>query len=371
MTQDSRCDVVVVGGGPAGSATAIALTERGLSTTVVVGDACRSGTDRIGESVPPEIEPLLARLALGDEFRRDGHLPAAATASSWGTSELAWRDGFTSATGAGWHLSRGRFDEMLLREAARRRGRVLRGGRVVALTRLGDEGWSVTLRARDGGVGELNAPFMVDATGRAAVVARRLGAVRVVDDDLVCVYGALEAAGASAYPDTVVESVEDGWWYAARLPDGRWMTALFTDRAVLRLRGAAGRDGWYRLLASTAHVFPLLGQPAAPAKVHLVSARSQRLGNVAGKGWLAVGDAAMAWDPLTSAGIVQALRSGLRASEAVAGILRGDERAGPSYQAEHVALHARYLAERRAYYAIEHRWPHSPFWQRRAERRGV
>jgi flavin-dependent dehydrogenase len=369
VTASSHADVVIVGGGPAGSATAIALRERGVSTTVVEPGPGRRSRGRVGETVPAEIEATLAQLGLRDEFLHDGHLRACATASSWGTPDLAWRDDFMSALGGGWHLDRDRFDEMLLGGAAQRGARLLRGHRVVGTRRSGPEGWLLAVRALDGGAAELSASFVVDASGRAAVVARRLGAARVIEDDLVCVYAALDAPRASLYPDTLIESTDNGWWYAARLTQAEWTTAFFTDRSELRRRRLVEPQAWQELFAATRHVFPLLGRPAAPKNVQLVSARSQRLAPLAGDHWLAVGDAAMAWDPITSAGIVQALRFGLRAGEAVTRSLGGDAGAGGCYQADYVSLQTRYVDERRAYYSLERRWPDSPFWQRGVERR--
>ena len=369
MTDASSCDVAVVGGGAAGAATAAALAGGGLSTTVV--EPLVESPLRIGEAVPAEIEPLLARLGVLDEFLGDGHLRAGATASAWGTAELAWRDDFVSALGAGWHLRRRRFDDRL-RDAAVRRGATIRcGRRVVSARRTAVDGWALQLRARDGGVEVLEASFLVEASGRAAGLARRLGAAPLVDDSLVCVFGVVDVPpGAPANARTVVESTEDGWWYAGGIAGGRTVAGFFTDADLLRRRSGLRPEPWYHLLRQTHHVFGLLGQPVGPTVVRPVSARSHRLDHVVGDRWLAVGDAAMAWDPLTSAGLVLALRSARRAGEIVPRLLAGDTCAGTQYEGELAATHARYLAERRAYYSLERRWPASEFWRRRRARIG-
>jgi flavin-dependent dehydrogenase len=82
-------------------------------------------------------------------------------------------------------------------------------------------------------------------------------------------------------------------------------------------------------------------------------------------GWLAVGDAAMAFDPLASQGIAKALDHGKRAASSIAAYLSGD-----AMSLERLALdlrreYASYRATRADYYRIETRWPESVFWKRR------
>jgi flavin-dependent dehydrogenase len=349
LTGTSSCDVVVVGGGAAGAATATMLAGQGLATTVV--EWAVGSPFRIGETVPADIAPLLDRLGMLEEFLGDGHLPAAATASAWGSADLAWRDAFVPALGAGWHLDRRRFDGRLLDQAGRRGAAIRRGRRVVGARRTGDGKWALRLGARD---------------GSAETLARRLGAAPLVDDRLVCVFGVLDLPpGVPADARTVIESAEDGWWYAGHVGGSRAVAGFFTDSDLLRHRSALRPEAWHHLLRRTHHLFDLLGRPLAPTSVRLVCARSHRLDHAAGDRWLAVGDAAMAWDPLTSAGLVLALRSALRAGQVVPRLLTGDADAGTQYAGQLAAAHSRYLAERGAYYALEHRWPASEFWRRR------
>jgi 2-polyprenyl-6-methoxyphenol hydroxylase-like FAD-dependent oxidoreductase len=100
----SRSDVAIVGAGPAGSSTAIAMARRGYSVTVIEAAARRDF--RIGETVPPEIRPCLQELGAWESFRRDVPLPSAGECSAWGEDELAYRDAFAHPMGGGWHLDR-------------------------------------------------------------------------------------------------------------------------------------------------------------------------------------------------------------------------------------------------------------------------
>jgi len=84
-----------------------------------------------------------------------------------------------------------------------------------------------------------------------------------------------------------------------------------------------------------------------------------------GVDWVAVGDAASAWDPLSGQGVERALRSGLRAAQAIGEALDHDESALDRYESEHARLHEAYCAQRHAYYESARRWRGLEFWRRR------
>jgi len=97
----------------------------------------------------------------------------------------------------------------------------------------------------------------------------------------------------------------------------------------------------------------------------IAAATSSQMDRIAGKNWLAVGDAAAAFDPLSSQGIQSALTSGLRAAQSVERYLNGDRVALPSYASWVNKNFAEYLLIRNRFYRRELRWPRSLFWQRR------
>jgi flavin-dependent dehydrogenase len=95
----------------------------------------------------------------------------------------------------------------------------------------------------------------------------------------------------------------------------------------------------------------------------VLAAASQRLDRFAGDDWLAVGDAASTFDPLSSQGISKALRAGMTASLAICRRLSGDTNAPITYEARMHAEYEHYLGRRTEYYALEQRWPQAPFWR--------
>jgi flavin-dependent dehydrogenase len=90
-----------------------------------------------------------------------------------------------------------------------------------------------------------------------------------------------------------------------------------------------------------------------------------RLVQPVGAGWIAAGDAALAFDPLSSQGILTALYTGMRAAEAVVATHHGDRVALAHYAARIDAIAATYHQQLRQYYAIEQRWHDAPFWRKR------
>ena len=195
--------------------------------------------------------------------------------------------------------------------------------------------------------------WIVDATGRGAAVARRLGARRVHLDGLVAVGGVGPGPGDDGL--TAVAAVADGWWYRAALGGGRSVRLYMMDRD----RVAAVRDpaGWAAALSQA----PLVGTAPAPASLRVLPAATGLLDPITGPGWIAAGDAACTVDPLSSAGITKALASG---QGAAAAILAGDparHAAAERARFEHLVAGAREM------YARERRFA-SPFW---ASRRGA
>lgn len=370
-------DVVVAGGGPAGAAAAIALARRGCSVLVV--DPARERAVRLGESLPPAARPLLTELGVLERVDGAGHLPSYGTLSAWGSDVLEARDFVRELHGHGLQLDRPRFDAALRAGARDAGAELLEGARIEHVTPRGGGGgggaggWELRLAETSAGTADrvVTAEWLLDATGRAAAIARRLGAKREHADALVAFVGELHPRGA-ADPDSrlVIESLADGWWYSAATPEGRRVVAFLTDRDLVAPRTWLARAGFEAALAATTHLAPRLAAYgyALAGRPRGLSAASGRLSPWRGARWLAAGDAALAFDPLSSQGIFHALYTGLRAGQALAGALAGDGAALDAYDRRLDEIRASYLRNRAAFYAAEARWADSPFWRRRAAR---
>ena len=352
-------DVAIVGGGPAGAATALSLRAHAPSLAVAIIEASRYDTARIGETLPPPARTILEHLGVWQAFRAQHHRESYGTTAVWGTATPLDNDFIYMTANVGWHLDRAAFDRMLAGEAERCGATLMLGTRLRDAERGGDE-WRLALSSGR----RLSARFIIDATGGVAAFARRCGARFVDADRLVGISRLFDGGGDD--PRVLVEAFEDGWWYTAGLPDGRRITACMTDADIARRMRLGDAERWDQKLAAMPAVGALSreGKPCGPLVVH--ASESRRLDPVAGSDWLAVGDAASRFDPLSSQGILKALRSGVFASYAIGDWLtRGDETGLRRYRRFVLAEFNSYTETRVKYYREEQRWPASEFWRRR------
>lgn len=346
----AACDVAIVGAGPAGLAAAIAISRQGRS--VLVADARPAERDRIGESCPPDLLMCIEQLGLTRRFRAGGHRPFPGYTSVWGRAAPGHNDFIVSPLGPAWRLDRPVFDRMLA-EAAEESGAELRWSLRFTEARRIEGGFELDFEQSTRTV---RAGFVIDASGARARLARSLGVRRHTDDTLLAWVRFSRIIDGHLTRRVLIEAAPEGWWYAARLPDGRLVDMLVTDKATLSALRATGRD---TALRQTTLVGPALdGLTLAEPHDIRWPIDSGRLEQVEGDGWMAIGDAAASFDPIAAQGVYKALQDGLAAGRAVAGS-----------QDEHTpAVEARVRDYRRArahLYGLEQRWPEAPFWRGR------
>lgn len=357
------CDVGVVGGGPGGCAFALALREHAPGLSVALVEASDYAAPRVGETLPPAAAALLRHLRVWDAFAAAGHRPAYGTTAAWGSPQAHDNDFLFQPDGAGWHLDRAAFDALLAGRAEAAGVRVLRSTRVTGAARAG-EGWTLRLSTRDA----LRARLVADATGSAASFARRHAGARSVVADRLAGFCRFFRAERAADPRTRVEAWEHGWWYTAALPDGLRIAACMTDADLARPLRLDEEDGWGDALARVPGTAELLRHAVPHGAPVVRAARSRRLLPAAGEGWIAVGDAVSTFDPLSSQGVLKALRSGIFAAYAAGDLLvKGDDAGMRRYRTFAEREFQGYLRTRARYYAEERRWPQSAFWRRRHE----
>jgi flavin-dependent dehydrogenase len=354
----TRFDAAIVGGGPAGATLALCLARRGWR--VCLFEATRFDGERYGETLPPEINPLLRELGVHDEFRALAPLESPGIVSTWG-GPPSEQDYLCNRHGPGWHVDRNRFDHMLCRQAAGAGAEFFEGCRAEVTGDVGgtDRGsWHI---------GNLTARVLVDASGRNGLRIGRdrqrigAGGHRETEDRLLAiVLRLIHPGGAPTDQRTYVEATRDGWWYSAPVPQGETIAMFFTDCGFYAREGIVLEE---QLSQAPLTRGRLLG--AIPVATRTIYASCSCRASIAGEAWLAVGDSASSYDPLSGMGILKALRQATNAAIAVGGFLRGET----GLLAEYAALIRRefdaYVIERRAHYAAERRWTGREFWDKR------
>lgn len=357
-------DVVVVGAGPAGATAALNLAP---TRRVALVERRSRPQQRIGESLPPAARRLLADMGLHRSFLAQGHVRCHGNRAVWGADTPVETDFLRDPDGHGWHLDRARFEAWLRASAVARGATFLAPARIKAIERV-TRRWRVHLTTALGDVA-VDADVVIDAGGRSAPVARRLGATRRALDRLVCgwVYGRADKGGRGA-GFTHIEATEHGWWYTAPLPVGR-VLAFHTDADLPAARIARDRESLLHCAGDLAELSAVLAESGFVPEPQsaITAAHSTVLEPCFGPGWLATGDAALSFDPLSGQGILNALFTGLAAAEAVDRYLSGTLGNMAGYGARITRIHQEYRRHLALWYAAETRWPKAPFWRRRRE----
>lgn len=364
----ASCDVAIVGAGPAGAATALGLRRLAPGLAVALLDAGVRQRPLIEEVLGLGARPVLEQLGLWKAFRATEPRAAQGIRAAWGSGDLeAPASPFSRP---GWRVTRPSLVELLLAEARRQGAVVACETRMLEVSAGGGAGgWVVSLEAR-GEARELAARFVVDATGRRAAVARRLGARKVRFDRLVGVIAVASDQAADLGADALVEAREPGFWYVAPCSGRAVMAAFVTDADLAREHRLGDEARWrasFRESAAGRYCGELLGDgPFAPPSIRALDCHL--LDRVTGEGWLAVGAAAANPDFLASQGLVHALEAGARAAKAITADLAGRTTGLRRYQADVGRRVETHLELRRSTYRAEERWRDAPFWARRQDR---
>lgn len=296
-------DVVVVGGGPAGAAAAIASATRGLR--VVLCERLGPGRDRPGDTLHPGIEPILRQLGIGDELAGVVGARHPGVWIEW-NAPLRFQPFGADEDGAwlGYQVCRADFDAMLLERARASGVHVLQPCTVTGC--LGDDEHPTGVMTS---YGPITARIVLDASG----ISRWLSRARRVDHPprspkLFARYGYMtgECPGRDEAPALVGHA--SGWTWTARVGSGlyNWTRVDFAGPTDTAWRPEEFRGLTARGSSRGADVTWRLAVPAA------------------GPGWFLIGDAAMTLDPTSSHGVQRAIMSGMMAAHLAAPVLRGE-----------------------------------------------
>ncbi|MEM7125729.1 MAG: tryptophan 7-halogenase [Chloroflexota bacterium] len=355
-----QTDIAIIGGGIAAAAALISLRDSQRSITVIAPPPTTG--EIIGESLSPSANPLLKELGLWKTFQQEGYSPAVTNFSSWGTNQLIQRDFRQNPSGSGWTVDRQRFEAFLWHRAERTTHRRF-------LTQLQNfekagDGWHLT--THDGT--EVDARFVLDCSGRSAVVARHL-TERHRDATMVAASAFLPHTDPEVEPTeaVMIEARHEGWWYTTITPSGRLVVCFFSDPDLVPSNLQQDTPVWQALAQSAIYTwqrietagFSIVEPPRLSDAGTLFSA------DFAGTGWAAVGDAAASLDPLSAHGMTTALWSGRKAGLAAHAALDGDNYPMQQYVADFEEGIIHYRQELKQFYRQERRFPGASFWQRR------
>jgi flavin-dependent dehydrogenase len=354
--------VCILGGGPAGLVTALALRQKGFPVTVI--EATTYDSYRAGEHLVPECLPFITALRIPVRILESNSRRCYAVKSVWGDSVIRERDSIFNAYGPGFLLSRPAFDWDLAAFALSKGVDLKVGARIKGLE-YGAGRWFVTYQDLKG-VKALAADFLIDATGRNSRFASAFGASKARYDNLIGItaFYRPDKSRAIEMGSILIEAVEAGWWYSTVLQDDTLVATFMTDGDLLdkTIPLKQNLELFVTLSEQTRDSlkgYRRVGEPRA------VSAISQIQSKLFGERCLAVGDAAWSVDPLSAQGIFKAFKMATLASKAVQEFFASNAYALQEFDREQRQMFNEYLLLRTEYYRMESRWPDGEFWTRR------
>ncbi len=330
---DVEVDVLVIGGGPAGSTAATLLAGKGHRVQLLEKE--RHPRFHIGESLLPANLPLLERLGVADEVRAIGMQKFGAEfVAPWlGRGEtFEFKDSWDSAQPFSYQVRRSEFDEILIRRAARAGAIVTEGCRVreVAFTD-GTHPVHVTGTHDGGRLETWRARFLVDASGRDTFLAARLGTKQRNDrHGSAAMYG--HFTGARRYEDRRAGDIsiywfEHGWLWFIPLADGTSSVGAVVWPAFMKARTVPVADYF---LAAIGECEPLAARLRDATLVSAVEATGNYSYTSAlshGPHYVLVGDAFAFIDPVFSSGVWLAMNGAAEGAEVIDTCLRDPARA--------------------------------------------
>src|SRR5438067_1170395 len=318
-------DVIVIGGGPAGSTAATLLARKGFSVTLLERE--KFPRFQIGESLLPYNNDLLARLGVEEQLLAGDYFPKYGaefvTADGSLTTRFRFDQTLDDPYRRSFQVTRAQFDHLLLRNAAAS-GVEVREETSVAAVVL-DDGKRAVIKTSEGEM--IEAKFVVDASGHGAVVGNRVGEKSDIASlkkvAFFAHYRNVERVEGRDGGNTLIVVLRNAWFWMIPITAELMSVGLVVDRDHARNCGLTPEQLLERTIAGTPYVRGRMTGAERTTQVYARRDFSYFMQRMAGPNYALVGDAAGFIDPIFSTGVFMAMKSADLAADAVEQHLRG------------------------------------------------
>ena len=330
----SECDVLVIGGGPAGATAAALLAKRGYR--VILLEKAHHPRFHIGESLLPANLPLLEKLGVADAVKAIGMEKwGAEFVSPWHEHKQAFEfaDAMDKSMPMAYQVRRSEFDEILIRNASRNNARVEEGCQVLDVNFLpSDAGAVVKARYDDGTLETVHARFVLDASGRDTFLGNRFKTKqRNKNHNSTAIYGHFSGAERNVGKtegNITIFWFAHGWIWFIPLADGTTSVGAVTWPYYLKTRGKKSLEQFFHeTIALCAPLQKLLRNAHLTSAVEATGNFSYVCDRTHGSRYLLLGDAYTFIDPVFSSGVMLAMQSAFVGADTVDTCLRHPQQA--------------------------------------------
>jgi flavin-dependent dehydrogenase len=332
VAPDDRCDVLVVGGGPAGSTIAALLASRGERVVLVEKD--KHPRFHIGESLLPMNMPLFEQLGVSEAIERIG-MPKYGVefVSPWHNKAVSYdfADAFDKTYPSAFQVRRSEFDHILLKNAAAKGATVVEGCRVGSVE-FPEEGGVVAAGTEENGEARSwRAKFLVDATGRDTLMANHLAIKqRNRRHNTAAVYG--HFTGARRLPGKAEGNItifwfDYGWFWFIPLSDETTSIGAVCRPEFLKSRNSDVTSFLHKLIAMCPALAERLAEATITGPASATGNYSYQADRMTGRDFIMIGDAFAFIDPVFSTGVFLAMKSAFLGADAVTACLHRPQEA--------------------------------------------
>jgi len=323
-----QCDVAVIGGGPAGSTAAALLARRGYK--VIALEKEHHPRFHIGESLLPMNLPVFERLGVLEKVRALGVFKPGAdfeADNARGYNTYAFARAIGNSPPHAYQVWRQDFDQMLYEHARECGADAREGHAVLKVEQSGPRASSLDVRTDEGRSYRIDARYVVDASGRDALLASKKKLKRKNEQhQSAAIFGHFRGAQRREGEDAgniSIYSFAHGWMWMIPLPDGVMSVGAVCRPDYLKQR----RGRTVEFLLDTLKLSPALWQRLERAEligneVRVTGNYSYDAAVMGGPGWVLVGDAFAFLDPVFSSGVYLAMSGAEQAVEVVDQALR-------------------------------------------------